>query len=592
MHHAPRTRQEIAEFVKEQLGLSIPDRRVCPHHDSPMDYLEASFLRQEDLLVWANRGGGKTLLAAAATLLDGLFHAPSRICVLGGSFDQSDRLAEYIREMLERRPEWLEAPSRAASRGEQGAAGPAPKSRRARAATGRSGKSAPAPATPRRPVPARRRPAPMTRQWVRLASGSEIRMLAQSQRAVRGQHVQKIRCDEVDLFDPDVWRAVQFATRSSENARGSIEVLSTLHRSGGLMAKLVEQAASNQPQATNHQPPGTSQNPPGTKEQSVTEPDAGSPGGRWQVPGGSPSGGSVGYRLIRWCLWEVIERCPPERRCRQCLLADDCRGVAREGVGFFRIDDAIAIKARSSRSAWEAEMLCKGARRDWLVFPEFCPGRHVGPEEHHRDWPLYRAIDFGYRSPLVCLWIQVSPAGRLHVIDEYVRHRLPLTQHAVEILRRDREQGREVAMTYVDPAGRQKESTSGSACTEMLAAAGIPCTWRGSTIDEGLELVRAALDPAGTQVEQAEATETPESSIADRPPSIADLVIHPRCVKLIEAFQTYHYPPPGAGRESASSMGTDAGHPVKDGPDHLIDALRYFIVNRARPRMGLDRRKY
>jgi hypothetical protein len=512
---APANPNELRQVVREMFGISVPGRRVCANHDSPMDYLTASFFAQQDLLVWANRGGGKTMLAAVATLLDAIFHAPARIRVLGGSFDQSDRLADYIRDMLERRSELLD---------------------------GRA-----------------------TRTRVRLVGGSEIRMLAQSQRAVRGQHVQKIRCDEVDLFDADVWRAVQFATRSAGATRGSIEVLSTLHRSGGLMEKLVKEA--------------TSHKPPATREAEA------SPSGKRLV-----SGGSCGYHLIRWCLWEVIERCPPERRCDDCLLADDCRpsnspgqdGVAREGTGFFRIDDAIAIKARSSRAAWEAEMLCKGVRRDWLVFPEFSVGRHMAPAggelgrtvcgelgrtvEYCPDWPLYRAIDFGYRSPLVCLWIQVTPGGRVHVIDEYVRERLALTQHAGEILQRDRGRGAGVTMTYVDPAGTQKESTSGAACTEMLAAAGIPCTWRGSTIAEGLELIRAALAPAAGE------------------PSLA---IHPRCVKLIEAFNAYHYPPPGSADGAA-----DTGNPVKDGPDHLIDALRYFFVNRARPKMGTDRKRY
>jgi hypothetical protein len=58
-------------------------------------------------------------------------------------------------------------------------------------------------------------------------------------------------------------------------------------------------------------------------------------------------------------------------------------------------------------------MLCRGVRSSqWRVFVEFDPARHVaagGELTHCPDWPLYRAIDFGYRDPLVCLWIQVTP---------------------------------------------------------------------------------------------------------------------------------------------------------------------------------------
>jgi hypothetical protein len=270
------------------------------------------------------------------------------------------------------------------------------------------------------------------------------------------------------------------------------------------------------------------------------------------------AGDEDGFAMISWCLWETIEACSEDRSCSRCPLSDDCKGIARRGGGFLSVEDAIGIKSRTSRASWEAEMLCTGAHADWLVLPEFDENVHVERVEYCPDWPLYRAIDFGYRSPLVCLWIQVTPGGRVHVINEYVRHRLPLTHHAEAI--RSRDPG-PVRMTYVDPAGRQKESTSGRACTELLAAAGIPSAARASTIGEGLELIRAGLAPA-----LGEST----------------LRIHPRCRRLIDALRAYHYPP---GEEGA-------GRPVKDGPDHCIDALRYFFVNRCRPAGAMRRGMY
>ncbi|MBS3734610.1 MAG: hypothetical protein KGY99_06750 [Phycisphaerae bacterium] len=485
MWTAPTTRAELKRFVRDALGIVVPDRRVCRGHNSPLDYLAASFFDQQDLLVWACRGGGKTYLAAVATLLDAVFHAPAEILVLGGSFDQSDRLAVYVRALLRRHPTLID---------------------------GR-----------------------MTRERVRLTTGSEIRMLAQSQQAVRGQHVQKIRCDEVDLFAPDIWRAVQFATRSRSadgggDVRGSIEVLSTLHRPGGLMQQLVRSARRRQ-----------SARPPQASE--------------------------AGYHLMHWCLWEVIERCPPARRCERCPLAGDCVppgadwGVAKDARGYFRIDDAVAIQARSSRPAWETEMLCRGAQRENLVFAEFDPARHVRPLPPCLDWPMYRAIDFGYTSPLVCLWIQITPGGRLHVVNEYVRCQLGIAQQAVEILRRD-PPGIRPEMTYVDPAGRQRDTGSGDSPTEILAAAGIPCTCRASTVNDGVELIRAAFAPAS---------------------GAPTLAIDPTCEALIDSLASYHYPPAGQGRPDV---------PVKDGPDHAVDALRYFFVNRFRPKRRTARSAY
>ena len=59
----PKTPKGLHRIVKKLFGLDVPDRRLCPHHQSPMDYLTASFFDQSDMLIWANRGGGKTMLA-------------------------------------------------------------------------------------------------------------------------------------------------------------------------------------------------------------------------------------------------------------------------------------------------------------------------------------------------------------------------------------------------------------------------------------------------------------------------------------------------------------------------------------------------
>jgi hypothetical protein len=57
------------------------------------------------------------------------------------------------------------------------------------------------------------------------------------------------------------------------------------------------------------------------------------------------------------------------------------------------------------------------------------------------------------------------------------------------------------------------------------------------------------------------------------------LLIDPKCVRLIEAMEGY--------RRNSS------GDPDKDGRhDHLIDALRYALVNHERPMGKLEVRSY
>ena len=73
----PGARRELKNYIKVFLGIDVPDGSICDEHCSPMDYLwycyNADFAADRranaDAVVWANRGGGKTKLAAVATLL-------------------------------------------------------------------------------------------------------------------------------------------------------------------------------------------------------------------------------------------------------------------------------------------------------------------------------------------------------------------------------------------------------------------------------------------------------------------------------------------------------------------------------------------
>src|SRR5262245_66593873 len=93
----PKTEPELREWLEKHLELRLPKAAVCQHHQSPLEYLECAFFQKApDIIVWAPRGGGKTRLGAAATLLDLLFKAPCQVRILGGSLEQSSRMWEYL----------------------------------------------------------------------------------------------------------------------------------------------------------------------------------------------------------------------------------------------------------------------------------------------------------------------------------------------------------------------------------------------------------------------------------------------------------------------------------------------------------------
>ncbi len=399
----PKQKRDLKNYVKVFLGIDIPDKKICPEHNSPMDYLWHSFSADfsaerrtnADAIIWANRTGGKTELAAVATLVDCVFKPNCQVRILGGSGEQSGRMYEYLTGFLH-------------SGFEKFLAGPVRKSK------------------------------------CSFVNGSAVEVLTQSPMSVRGQHIQKLRCDEVELFDEDVFAAAKFTTHSTSGIVAAMEMISTMHRPYGLMHKIVSSAEK------------------------------------------------FGTPVFKWCLWEVIEKCM-DRSCSQCPLWEDCQGKARRANGYLKIDDCITQRRRASRAGWEAEMLCKRPSLENVVFDEFDTDRHVQPVDYDPNLPLYRTLDFGFVNPFVCLWIQVDNDGVVQVIDEYVRSRATIDVHAAELKSRTPAPEERIAATFCDPAGASVNDITGTSVIRELRTLGIVTQYRRSGILEGIELIRRAI---------------------------------------------------------------------------------------------------
>lgn len=478
------TPDDLHRWIRLFCNLSVPRAPVVAGHSAPFDYVvRAYFEPAQDQVVHAPRGGGKTRLAAVATLLD-LLHKPGvSVRILGGSLEQSLRLWEHLLPDLTHAARDL---------------------------------------IDKRTTKAHR---------VTLSNGSTCAVLTQSEKSVRGLRVQKLRCDEVELFDPDVWEAAQlvtksllFAVRGSKlkttngeprttkdvSVYGSIDALSTLHEPFGLMQRVLDRAEHN----------------------------------------GTP--------IVHWSILDVLARCEPERSCDGCALWEECQGTAKVlANGFVPIDDAIRMKRRVSLEQWRSEMLCERPGVRAAVFPTFEVATHVVPHLSMRDdAAMSYAVDFGYAAPFVCLFVR-SDAARTYVVDEYVRPGRTIDEHVAALHEMPWPEPTHVAC---DPAGDGANEQTGVTSVQKLRRAGFCVRHRPSRILDGVEQVRAALRPAAGE---------------------PTLFVHPRCTRLIRALQGYRYPTAGTAREL----------PLKDGEhDHLIDALRYHFVNAHR--RGLVERAY
>jgi hypothetical protein len=413
----PANKKDLKNYVKVFLRLDIPDKRICPEHNSPLDYLWHSFsadfahrtespqlyvggyqesgIKNADCIVWANRAGGKTELAAVATLLDCVFKPNCQVRILAGSGDQASKMYEYFVNFLGRGyDKFLTEPAR--------------------------------------------------KDRCHFTNNCDVEVLTQSATSIRGQHIQKLRCDEVELFEEDVFNAAKFTTQSKHNLTAAMEVISTMHRPYGLMQKLVADAA------------------------------------RYDVP------------IFKWCVWETIEKCT-DRSCSQCPLWQDCQAKARHANGYLKIDDVITQMRRASRAGFEAEMLCLRPSLENAVFAEFDPAVHVKPIDYEPNLPLYRSLDFGFINPFVCLWLQADNTGTIRVIDEYIRCRATIDTHAQEIIARTPCPEVNVAATFCDPAGAGVNDVTGTSAVRELKARNIRVRYRRSSILEGVELIRRAI---------------------------------------------------------------------------------------------------
>jgi hypothetical protein len=257
-------------------------------------------------------------------------------------------------------------------------------------------------------------------------------------------------------------------------------------------------------------------------------------------------------KVFRWNALDVVARCPEHLACAGCVLWDDCGGRAKSATGFVPVQDLIDQWHRTSKATWAAEMMCRRPSLADAVYPQFDPQLHVRRFSDSVESHLcIGGMDFGMRSPHVMLWAAVIGEGlnaRVHILDEYVATDRTLDQHLRAIKQQSAERNYPDAeglrWVGVDPAGGQRNGHTGLTDIAVLKQAGYRVRAARSPIREGIEIIRRRLD-RGT------------------------LLIDPRCQQLIRDLTAYRFDPNRPDRDT----------PLKDGPDHTCDALRYLLVN-------------
>ena len=356
--------------------------------------------------------------------------------------------------------------------------------------------------------------------------GGKFEILAASQKQVRGGKVHRLYEDEFDEIAPEIDSAAVGMIASSDDLPGRTVYTSTWHRSDGAMSRLIDACPEN------------------------------------------------GVSLHKWNLWEAVERCSVGRHdegkgCDICPFEPACRGkacefhrdanwrvgIAAEGGGFYRIDDAIKAYRKVSERTWQAEFLCRRPSVEGSVYPEFDLLTHgCRVEDLPSDLKIYRAIDWGL-GVFVCLWLGQDASGRVYLLDTYRAEYGKLKTHAEYILAH---RFQRVAATYCDPAGRSRSDQTGRSNVDEFRRWGIPCTCamsaRQRNVQNGISLVRGALAPA-----DGEARLRFVACEGNR--------------MFVQAMQGYH-------NRRVNGIWIDQPQDPQE-YEHIPDALRYFFVNRS-----------
>ncbi len=373
-------------------------------------------------------------------------------------------------------------------------------------------------------------------------TGSEVSILAASPTAVRGPHVARLRLDEVDEIPEDLRDSALGMCVGLRGIPASVVMTSTWHKVGGPMTALMERGRAGE------------------------------------------------FPVSTFCIFEVLERCPPERsgaqleKCPECPIMKWCHedrntdharaqtmmmsrrafvagtagmlGLpkAKRSNGHYPIESLIQKVRGVSARVFASDYLCEGPKAADCWFTTFSD-RNISPSaEFDVHLPVHVAVDSGVFTGAV--FFQVRPVGQdqlVTVFDDFLAEGVTADVAALSILAQLKARcGDARRRISTDSAGGARNPVGPSVIAEYLRCGltgqnGIEQWPRyPGSVQNGLALLEALICSANGSIR---------------------LLIHPRCLRLVSALRTY-----SRARRAGQLMDypKDPDHPHED----LCDALR------------------
>lgn len=261
-------------------------------------------------------------------------------------------------------------------------------------------------------------------------------------------------------------------------------------------------------------------------------------------------------KVYRTCLIDILSKCDDRFQCSKCDLWNYCKGRAKEGEGFYKIESAIETVTNSSLATFESQMLLLRPTNEHSYFKGFTT-QHIVEFEWRHDLIPVIAFDFGAgRSPHAAVLafkenagkgsVRTDP-GQYWVLDEFhcegnldtmifqIKQKYPL---ALE------------ADCKFDPKGKERpHMQQARSYMDLLKKAGWHPICTGLKRDITFKQIDMLISPASG------------------PPR---LHIHPQCKRLIRQLQA---------AEHKVVNGHISDDPADIRPDDQLDCLRYVVGN-------------
>ena len=341
-----KTDDELHTWIKKNLGIDIPRVSVCPDHDPPFDFIADLFFEREDAaLVMANRGGGKSYLAATWLFLNN-YWKPGTECLSVGAIDiQSKRVYSHIKQF------------------------------QARAAQDKIISS--------------------TITETLWKNNGKMEIVTGSLSSVNGPHSQKVHRDEIELMDKavlDESMQIERAKRIDGREISSQTLLtSTRKTSAGIMQTLLDEC--DKAIKDGRKPPYR------VYKFCIKECISNVPNCRVANPD-LPESEKCDCDQVRQGEW---------REGKPRTFDQICNGLFAKSQGFIPVDDAQKTFVKSSKAMWEAQQECKRPYVEDISFENWSREQNVikGWDFDPANGPIYMGIDFGGSNPHSAIWGQL-----------------------------------------------------------------------------------------------------------------------------------------------------------------------------------------